>query len=146
MFTDPAEALTRAKELPTIKLSERAICDLELLAVGGFSPLDRFMGSADYGRVLEEMRLANGQLFPIPITLPVANDESIEWTESAGGEQFEVADGALGKPDCWKFFGSGQSFCGIGKHGFSRLSQANVIYVAKYVWNHRVRSKRRQAG
>jgi sulfate adenylyltransferase len=78
VFTDPAEALTRAKELPTIKLSERAICDLELLAVGGFSPLDRFMGSADYGRVLEEMRLANGQLFPIPITLPVANDESIE--------------------------------------------------------------------
>ena len=78
MFTDPAEALTRAKELPTIKLSERAICDLELLAVGGFSPLDRFMGSADYGRVLEEMRLANGQLFPIPITLPVANDELIE--------------------------------------------------------------------
>ena len=78
MFTDPAEALARAKELPTIKLSERAICDLELLAVGGFSPLDRFMGSEDYGRVLGEMRLANGQLFPIPITLPVANDEWIE--------------------------------------------------------------------
>ena len=78
MFTDPAEALARAKELPTIKLSERAICDLELLAVGGFSPLQRFMGSADYRRVLEEMRLANGQLFPIPITLPVANDEQIE--------------------------------------------------------------------
>lgn len=77
MFTDPVEALARAKELPTIKLSERAICDLELLATGAFSPLDRFMGSQDYARVLGEMRLADGQLFPIPVTLPVANDESV---------------------------------------------------------------------
>jgi sulfate adenylyltransferase len=77
VFTDPAEALARAKELPTIKLSERAICDLELLATGAFSPLDRFMGSKDYARVLGEMRLAGGRLFPIPVTLPVANDASV---------------------------------------------------------------------
>lgn len=77
MFTDLAEALARAKELPTIKLSERAICDLELLATGAFRPLDRFMGSADYARVLEEMRLVSGELFPIPVTLPIANDESV---------------------------------------------------------------------
>lgn len=77
MLTDLREALARAKELPTIKLSERAICDLELLATGAFHPLDRFMGAADYARVLEEMRLASGHLFPIPVTLPVANDESV---------------------------------------------------------------------
>lgn len=77
MFTDPVEALARAKELPTIKLSDRAICDLELLATGAFSPLDRFMGARDYARVLGEMRLAGGHLFPIPVTLPVANDESV---------------------------------------------------------------------
>ena len=77
MFTDPVEALARAKELPTIKLSDRAICDLELLATGAFRPLDRFMNSADYARVLGEMRLAGGQLFPIPVTLPIANDESV---------------------------------------------------------------------
>ncbi|HEX3186204.1 MAG TPA: bifunctional sulfate adenylyltransferase/adenylylsulfate kinase [Pyrinomonadaceae bacterium] len=77
MFTDPAEALARAKELPTIKLSERAICDLELLATGAFHPLDRFMGAADHGRVLREMRLASGKLFPIPVTLPIATDESV---------------------------------------------------------------------
>ena len=77
MFTDPAEALARAKELPTIKLSERAICDLELLATGAFHPLDRFMGAADHARVLGEMRLASGDLFPIPITLPIASDESV---------------------------------------------------------------------
>ncbi len=71
------EALKRAKELPTIRLSERAICDLELLATGAFSPLDRFIGAADYARVLGEMRLAAGDLFPIPVTLPVANDADI---------------------------------------------------------------------
>jgi sulfate adenylyltransferase len=77
VFTDFAEALARAKELPTIKLSDRAICDLELLATGAFSPLDRFMGAKDYARVLGEMRLAAGHLFPLPVTLPIANDESV---------------------------------------------------------------------
>src|SRR5262245_58094106 len=70
-------ALARAKELPTIRLPERAICDLELLATGAFHPLNRFMGAADYARVLGEMRLASGDLFPIPVTLPIANDESV---------------------------------------------------------------------
>lgn len=72
------DELQRAKELPTIRLSDRSICDLELLATGAFSPLDRFMGAEDYRRVVEEMQLANGQLFPIPITLPIANDERVE--------------------------------------------------------------------
>jgi sulfate adenylyltransferase len=67
-----------AKELPSIQLSERSLCDLELLATGAFSPLDRFMTAADYARVLAEMRLANGQLFPIPITLPVNNAPEIK--------------------------------------------------------------------
>jgi sulfate adenylyltransferase len=69
------DALAQAKSLPAVRLSERALCDLELLATGAFSPLDRFMGAEDYASVLEEMRLANGSLFPIPVTLPVsAND------------------------------------------------------------------------
>ncbi len=67
----------QATRLPSIQISERAVCDLELLATGAFSPLDRFMGSADYRRVVAEMRLANGQLFPIPITLPVQANEGI---------------------------------------------------------------------
>jgi sulfate adenylyltransferase len=69
------EALERAKALPAVRLSERALCDLELLACGAFSPLDRFMGAKDYERVVGEMRLASGHLFPIPITLPIADDE-----------------------------------------------------------------------
>jgi len=66
-----AEVKARASQLPSIQLSERSVCDLELLATGAFSPLDRFMGQTDYQRVLEEMRLRTGQLFPLPITLPV---------------------------------------------------------------------------
>jgi sulfate adenylyltransferase len=71
----PADEVERlsahANALPSLRLSERAVCDLELVATGGFSPLDRFMGRADYDRVLGEMRLATGTLFPIPVPLPV---------------------------------------------------------------------------
>jgi sulfate adenylyltransferase len=65
------ELKTYAGHLPSLKLTERQMCDLELLAVGGFSPLDRFMDRADHQRVLDEMRLADGHLFPIPVTLSV---------------------------------------------------------------------------
>ena len=71
----PAEACDEVKahasQLPSLQLSERSVCDLELLATGAFSPLDRFMGQGDYQRVLHEMRLRHGQLFSLPVTLPV---------------------------------------------------------------------------
>jgi sulfate adenylyltransferase len=78
--------LQRAARLPRLQLTPRNLCDLELLATGGFSPLDRFMGEADYARVLGEMRLANGTLFPIPITLPVSRDVKLD-TEIALADQ-----------------------------------------------------------
>jgi sulfate adenylyltransferase len=68
---------TYAAGLPFIRISERAVCDLELLATGAFSPLDRFMGQADHQSVLDTMRLTNGYLFPMPIPLPV-DAEDIE--------------------------------------------------------------------
>ena len=68
----------KAASLPRIQLTTRSICDLELLATGGFSPLDRFMNKADYERVLEEMRLANGILYPLPVTLPVSSDVGVK--------------------------------------------------------------------
>jgi sulfate adenylyltransferase len=67
----------RARELPAIRLSDRSLCDLELLATGAFSPLRQFMAKADYDRVLREMRLDDGTLWPIPITLPVADETKI---------------------------------------------------------------------
>jgi len=75
---DLPDALEHAKTLPTVRLSERALCDLELLATGAFSPLDRFMDSKDYHSVVREMRLANNHLFPIPVTLPVSSEEPIK--------------------------------------------------------------------
>ncbi len=63
------ELIARAAKLPSIKITMRNMCDLELIATGGFSPLTTFMGKADYERVLNEMRLADGTLFPLPITL-----------------------------------------------------------------------------
>lgn len=70
-----------ASHLPSLQLSERSICDLELLASGGFSPLDRFMGQDDHQRVLEEMRLSSGHLFPIPVTLPADHGPAIHLDE-----------------------------------------------------------------
>lgn len=67
----------RAGGLPSIQLSDRAACDLELLATGAFSPLDRFMGEGDYRRTVGEMRLGDGTVFPIPVTLPVDDPSSI---------------------------------------------------------------------
>jgi len=60
-----------ASHLASLRLSERAVCDLELLATGAFSPLAGFMGRADHERVLREMRLESGYIFPIPVTLPL---------------------------------------------------------------------------
>lgn len=80
LVTGDAAASLRAhaQTLPSIQLSERSVCDLEMLAIGAFSPLDRFMGSNDHEWVLDEMRLANGALFPIPLILPVEPAEAIE--------------------------------------------------------------------
>jgi sulfate adenylyltransferase len=72
-----AELKAYATQLPSLQLSERSMCDLELLATGAFSPLDGFMGRRDHQRVLDEMRLADGQIFPIPVTLPIEQTEGV---------------------------------------------------------------------
>lgn len=61
----------QSREWPSIDLSQRQLCDLELLLGGGLSPLDGFMGSADYNAVCGEMRLTNGVFWPLPVTLDI---------------------------------------------------------------------------
>lgn len=73
-----AEMRAAAKDHASVTLDERAICDLELLAVGGFSPLKTFLGKADYDRVVREQRLADGTLWPLPIVLPVEPGDGVE--------------------------------------------------------------------
>jgi sulfate adenylyltransferase len=70
-FDDQQQALSQASRLPIVQLTPRSLCDLELLSVGAFSPISRFLGERDHRRVLDEMRLADGTLFPIPITLSI---------------------------------------------------------------------------
>jgi len=72
---DSAQKLkAEAADLPSWDLSPRQICDLELLMNGGFNPLKGFLGEADYSSVLDDMRLADGTLWPMPITLDVSDD------------------------------------------------------------------------
>lgn len=66
-----AELKSYAGRLPSIQISERSLCDLQLLATGAFSPIDRFVAELDHQRILDEMRVGSGHLFPIPVTLPV---------------------------------------------------------------------------
>lgn len=74
-----AEQLREESEsLPTVTLSERQLCDLELIITGGFSPLEGFMDKADYDSVLDKMRLADGALFPLPVTLDVSKEQVAE--------------------------------------------------------------------
>ncbi len=63
--------LDEADSLPSLNLSDREISDLEMIAIGGFSPLTGFMGSQDYRQVVETMHLSNGLPWSIPITLSV---------------------------------------------------------------------------
>src|SRR5580765_8482275 len=65
------ELKAHAVSLPSMRISERSVCDLQMLASGAFSPLDRFVGKADYESILAEMRLAGGQIFPIPVSLAI---------------------------------------------------------------------------
>jgi sulfate adenylyltransferase len=69
-----AELKSHSKEWPSWDLTARQLCDLELLLTGGFSPLRGFMTRADYEGVCHNMRLANGTLWPMPITLDVTED------------------------------------------------------------------------
>lgn len=70
------EALKEAKALPQIRLSSKELSDLIMLAMGAFSPLRGFMSKKDYESVVNHMRLKNGTLWPIPITLAVSKEEA----------------------------------------------------------------------
>ena len=86
---ESALAARRVSEAPGWDLTARQLCDLELLANGGFAPLDGFLGEADYNAVVETMRLASGALWPMPVTL----DVSEAFAETVGpGDEIALRD------------------------------------------------------
>lgn len=78
-----SEFLGKANSLPRVSLDRRAISDLEMIAIGGFSPLTGFMAQADYESVTDNMRLANGLPWSIPIALSVTEAVADSLTEGS---------------------------------------------------------------
>ncbi len=72
--------LAQAPTMPHIRLSERSQSDLELIAIGGFSPLQGFMSQQDYLAVVKDMHLHNGIAWTLPITLPVTQEVADQLT------------------------------------------------------------------
>ena len=78
-----AEFLSKADTLPRLTLDKRATSDLEMIAIGGFSPLTGFMEKADYLSVVESMHLSNGLPWSVPVTLSVSEEEAAALTEGS---------------------------------------------------------------
>jgi len=74
-----AKLQEEAASLPDYQLTPRQSCDLELLLNGGFSPLTGFLNEADYKGVVTDLRLADGTLWPMPITLDVSKEQASQW-------------------------------------------------------------------
>ncbi|OQV01397.1 hypothetical protein CLAIMM_06765 [Cladophialophora immunda] len=86
-----AELEAEAEKLPAVVLTERQLCDLELIMNGGFSPLEGFMNEKDYNGVVENLRLASGALFSMPICLDVGA-QVIERLKIKAGSRITLRD------------------------------------------------------
>ena len=71
-----ASLLEKAAGLPSMTLNSREISDLEMITVGAMSPLQGFMGEEDYNNVLENMRMADGTAWPLPVVLATKGDDT----------------------------------------------------------------------
>ncbi|KAJ4413262.1 Sulfate adenylyltransferase [Didymella pomorum] len=78
------ELFTEAESLPAIVLTERQLCDLELILNGGFSPLEGFLNQKDYESVVQTERLSDGNVFAMPITLDVSKQTIDELSVKPG--------------------------------------------------------------
>jgi len=82
--------LERAQGFPRVQLTRMAVSDLEMIAVGAFSPLTGFMNKDDYDSVIDNMRLGNGLAWTVPVTLPVDDDTAAGLKE---GQEIALLDG-----------------------------------------------------
>jgi len=88
------EERKKAKTLKEVKMSSRETSDLIMMGIGAFTPLDGFMGKADWQGVCDKMMLANGIFWPIPITLSVTKPEA---DSLKNGEEVSLLDEETGE-------------------------------------------------
>jgi sulfate adenylyltransferase len=79
-----AQLREESHSLPDILLTERQLCDLELIINGGFSPLEGFINEKDYKSVVDCLRLVDGTLFPIPVTLDLSHEDIVRLSIKPG--------------------------------------------------------------
>ena len=91
-----AEIQRSSRDCPSWDLNERQLCDLELLLTGGFAPLAGFLGRRDYESVVASMRLSDGTLWPIPVTLDVSAEVAARLALARPWPS------ATGKARCWR--------------------------------------------
>ncbi|MGQ9732102.1 MAG: sulfate adenylyltransferase [Candidatus Zipacnadales bacterium] len=88
------ERLAEAEKFTKVTLSSREVSDLIMIGMGAFSPLVGFMGEEDYEGVVGRMHLADGTMWPVPITLAPPNSEAAQIGE---GEHITLVDGESGE-------------------------------------------------
>lgn len=128
-----AELKAESKTYRSLDLNPRQLCDLELLTNGTFSPLSGFMARQDYESVLSGMRLANGIVWPVPITLDVAAEVADKWSI---GERIALRDpegtmlAVLTISEMWRPDKSAEA---AQLYGTSRNTHPHVRYLLEHV-------------
>lgn len=125
-----AELKAAARDRVTLDLSPRQISDLEMLATGAFSPLTSFMGQADYEAVCARMRLADGRLWPVPVTL----DVSLKFAEKLSpGQALALRDAEgmlmalLTVAEIWQPDKGAESQCLYGTRSFTHAAANQLL-------------------
>lgn len=110
------QLIEAAQTFPKITLNPWSISDLELIAIGGFSPLTGFLGQKDYESVVDNLRLENGLVWSIPITLPVTEEEA---------DELEIGDDVA-------LYGEDGHLYGVikleGKYTYDKAKEAQNVY------------------
>jgi sulfate adenylyltransferase len=130
-FVDPKEidSLTRkATQLQKIGLTPREVSDLELIATGVFSPLEGFMGRADYESVLQRMRLTNGLPWSLPITLSVTAEEAASLKEGMEIALVQETDLPLAIMQIDEIYPFDKEKEALAAYGTNDLSHPGVAY------------------
>jgi sulfate adenylyltransferase len=126
-MADSTYSIQNTLDLKRFNLKDRQLFDLEMLMVGGFAPLKGFMNEDDYNRVVKEMRLEDGTLFPMPIVLDIPDS-----AEFAVGESIVLCD-QYGNPlavlDIESRFAPDKDVEVKGVYGSEDLAHPGIRYV-----------------